>query len=57
MLAGYGAWDDDEMADNEANLDRLVWLTRLRAQLAGRSLLRRVLSGSAECGAFAVIPV
>lgn len=26
-LAGYGAWDDDELSDHEHNLDRLVWLT------------------------------
>ena len=26
-LKGYGAWDDEELADHEANLDRLVWLT------------------------------
>lgn len=27
MLRGYGAWEDDELTDHEANLDRLVWLT------------------------------
>jgi len=27
MLYGYGAWDDDELADHNANLKRLVWLT------------------------------
>lgn len=26
-LSGYGAWEDDELADHDANLDRLVWLT------------------------------
>lgn len=26
-LKGYGAWDDEQLADHEANLDRLVWLT------------------------------
>ena len=25
-LAGYGAWDDDELSDHDANLERLVWL-------------------------------
>ena len=27
MLRGYGAWDETELADHDANLDRLVWLT------------------------------
>jgi len=27
MLRGYGAWDDEELADHYANLDRLIWLT------------------------------
>lgn len=26
-LKGYGAWEDDELADHAANLERLVWLT------------------------------
>jgi hypothetical protein len=26
MLRGYGAWDDDELADHDKNLNRLVWL-------------------------------
>lgn len=26
-LRGYGAWDDDELADHDENLTRLVWLT------------------------------
>lgn len=26
-LRGYGAWDDDELADHDENLRRLVWLT------------------------------
>lgn len=26
-LRGYGAWDDDELADHNENLSRLVWLT------------------------------
>lgn len=25
-LRGYGAWDEDELADHETNLDRLLWL-------------------------------
>lgn len=25
-LAASGAWDDDELADHEANLERLLWL-------------------------------
>lgn len=25
-LRGYGAWDDAELADHDANLNRLVWL-------------------------------
>lgn len=25
-LRGYGAWEDDELADHDTNLDRLVWL-------------------------------
>ena len=25
-LAEYGAWDADELADHEANLERLVWI-------------------------------
>lgn len=25
-LKGYGAWGDEELADHEANLQRLVWL-------------------------------
>jgi hypothetical protein len=25
-LAEYGAWDDDELADHDANLDRILWL-------------------------------
>lgn len=25
-LAGYGAWDDDELADHAENLKRLLWL-------------------------------
>ena len=27
MLKGYGAWDDEELADHDENLARLVWLT------------------------------
>ena len=26
-LKGYGAWTNDELADHDANLGRLVWLT------------------------------
>ena len=26
-LRGYGAWEAEELADHEQNLDRLVWLT------------------------------
>lgn len=26
-LRGYGAWEEDELADHDKNLDRLVWLT------------------------------
>ena len=26
-LKGYGAWESEELADHEANLTRLVWLT------------------------------
>lgn len=26
-LRGYGAWEDDELQDHDANLSRLVWLT------------------------------
>lgn len=26
-LHGYGAWEDDELADHATNLERLVWLT------------------------------
>ena len=26
-LYGYGAWEDVELADHRANLERLVWLT------------------------------
>ena len=25
-LAEYGAWDETELADHEANLDRILWL-------------------------------
>lgn len=25
-LSEYGAWDDDELADHEVNLDRILWL-------------------------------
>ena len=25
-LEGYGAWDDEELSDHDANLSRLVWL-------------------------------
>lgn len=25
-LAEYGAWDDDELADDDANFERLVWI-------------------------------
>lgn len=25
-LRGYGAWDDEQLADHDSNLDRLVWL-------------------------------
>jgi hypothetical protein len=25
-LTEYGAWDDDELADHDANLDRTLWL-------------------------------
>lgn len=25
-LREYGAWDADELADNDANLDRLLWI-------------------------------
>ena len=25
-LADYGCWDDDELADDEANRERIVWL-------------------------------
>lgn len=27
MLASYGAWDDEQLADHDENLRRLVWLT------------------------------
>jgi len=27
MLKGYGAWEDEELADHDENLNRLVWLT------------------------------
>ena len=27
MLKGYGAWEDEELEDHNANLERLVWLT------------------------------
>jgi hypothetical protein len=26
MLAGYGAWEDFELADHDANLNRILWL-------------------------------
>jgi hypothetical protein len=26
ILREYGAWDDGDLADHEANLDRLVWI-------------------------------
>lgn len=26
-LQGYGAWDEEDLADHDANLDRLIWLT------------------------------
>ena len=26
MLRGYGAWDDEDLADHDENLRRLVWL-------------------------------
>lgn len=26
-LRGYGAWEDEDLADHESNLNRLVWLT------------------------------
>lgn len=26
-LKGYGAWDEEELADHESNLARLIWLT------------------------------
>lgn len=25
-IQDYGAWDDDDLADHEANLDRLLWI-------------------------------
>lgn len=25
-LKDYGAWDDDELADHDANLERILWL-------------------------------
>ena len=26
VLRDYGAWDDDELSDHDANLDRLLWI-------------------------------
>lgn len=26
VLKGYGAWDEDQLKDNEANLERLLWI-------------------------------
>lgn len=26
VLSEYGAWNDEELADHEANLDRLLWI-------------------------------
>jgi hypothetical protein len=25
-LAGYGCWDDDELADHDVNIQRLLWI-------------------------------
>ena len=25
-LSGYGAWDTDELADDDANLERILWI-------------------------------
>ncbi len=26
VLRDYGAWDDDDLSDHDANLDRLLWI-------------------------------
>ena len=26
FLRGYGAWDDDQLADHGDNIDRLIWI-------------------------------
>jgi hypothetical protein len=26
VLRDYGAWDDNELSDHDANLDRLLWI-------------------------------
>ena len=37
MLRGYGAWDETELADHDANLDRLVWLTGCALRESGEA--------------------
>lgn len=32
FLKSYGAWSEQDLADHEANLDRLVWLACLDCQ-------------------------
>jgi len=37
FLSGYGAWDDDELSDHDANLNRLVWLAGCNLRESGEA--------------------
>ena len=48
MLQGYGAWDESELADHDANLDRSGVADWLCAGGGGRSILLRLLRGTMD---------
>jgi len=36
-LTGYGAWDEEELRDHDANLRRLIWLTGCALRESGEA--------------------
>lgn len=36
-LAGYGAWDEEQLSDHDANLSRLIWLTGCALRESGEA--------------------
>lgn len=39
MLRQYGAWEEDELADHDTNLNRLVWLVGCALRESGEAYL------------------